>query len=121
MDRIKVEVAYATAQLQEVVALILVEGARAIDAVRASDLAARHPGFDPDAAALGIFGKIVPPDTGLSDGDRVEIYRPLLADPKDARRTRAAQQPKAARPPQPARHTRRPRVAQKAARSAGKR
>jgi len=107
MDRIKVEVAYATAQLQEVVALILEEGALAIDAARISGLAARHPGLDVDAAVLGVFGKIVPPDTRLRDGDRVEIYRPLLSDPKDARRARAAQEPKAARPAQPRRRPRR--------------
>ena len=49
----------------------------------------RFPDLDPAHGPIGIFGRVVAPDALLKDGDRVEIYRPLLADPKDARRTRA--------------------------------
>ena len=91
MARLRIEVCYATAQCQEVVALEMEEGARAIDAVLASGLAGRYPQIDLAALVLGIFGKVVAPDTVLRAGDRVEIYRPLTADPKQARRARAAQ------------------------------
>jgi putative ubiquitin-RnfH superfamily antitoxin RatB of RatAB toxin-antitoxin module len=57
--------------------------------VRASRLLERHPEIDLGRHKLGIYGKVVRPDARLSDGDRVEIYRPLLLEPKEARRRRA--------------------------------
>lgn len=65
-------------------------GATVWQAVAASGLAAAFPG-DVDPQRLGIFATRVKPDTVLQDGDRVEIYRPLTLDPKDARRRRARQ------------------------------
>jgi putative ubiquitin-RnfH superfamily antitoxin RatB of RatAB toxin-antitoxin module len=59
--------------------------------VRASGLLEKHPGLD--ARKIGIYGKLVDPGAALRDGDRVEIYRPLLLDPKEARRRRAARKP----------------------------
>lgn len=76
-------------------------GATLADALRMSGVAARHSGLDPlaaEAAGVGIHGRLVGPDTVLHDGDRIELYRPLRIDPKEARRARQRAQ-KAARPP----------------------
>lgn len=80
--RLHVEVVYALARAQDIVALQLPEGSSAGDAVAASGLAA-------SGARLGIGGREVNPREALQDGDRVEILRPLAIDPKDARRLRA--------------------------------
>lgn len=87
MTRLKVEVVHALPGHQQVVSLELEAGASALDAVRASGLAARY-------AALAIFGRRVAPETKLRDGDRVELLRPLAADPNEARRRRAMGQRK---------------------------
>ena len=87
MAAIRVEVVYAAPAGVEAVPLRLPEGATAGDALRASGLAERHPAIDP--ARLGVFGRRVTPQTRLADGDRLELYRPLAADPKEARRRRA--------------------------------
>lgn len=65
-------------------------GARVRDALQASGLAAA--GVDWRAAGVGIWGRKSAPDQGLREGDRVEVYRPLLVDPKAARRERFARQ-----------------------------
>ena len=62
------------------------------DAVRESGLALRHPGSKLAEAALGVWGAFVSADQVLRDRDRVEVYRPLLVDPKEARRRRQQQQ-----------------------------
>ena len=85
---IRVEVAYALPERQTLRELRLPEASTVADAIRASGLLEDFP--DLDAARVGIFGRAVRPDARLSDGDRVEIYRPLVADPKEARRKRAA-------------------------------
>ena len=59
------------------------------DALDRSRIAARHPEFDFAACAVGIFGRNVDRDHVLVQGDRIEVYRPLLADPKESRRKRA--------------------------------
>jgi uncharacterized protein len=81
MVRIKVEVVYALAGEADAVTLSLPAGSTAAEAVAASGLT--QPG------KIGIFGKVVDPGIRLADGDRVEIYRPLALDPKEARRRRA--------------------------------
>ena len=86
--RLHCEVAYARPDRQWIVAVELPDGASAIDALRASQLPMLCPEIVPESAILGIFGKVVPADHRLRDGDRVEIYRPLAADPRDARRAR---------------------------------
>jgi len=91
--RIRVEVVYALRQEQALVAFEVEEGASVRDAVDRSGLLLRYPEITL-AAGLGIFGKPVEPDRRLRDGDRVEIYRPLLADPKQARRERAERRKK---------------------------
>ena len=85
----KVEVAYAGPEGQWLVTLELDEGATALDAVLRSGIPDRLPVFDTSFARLGVFARPVAHGTPLRDGDRVEIYRPLLADPKSARRERA--------------------------------
>jgi putative ubiquitin-RnfH superfamily antitoxin RatB of RatAB toxin-antitoxin module len=66
--------------------LQLSSGATVADALRASGLAERHPGLD--AASVGVWGHVQPLDHPLRDRDRVEWYRPLTVDPKEARRLR---------------------------------
>ncbi|MEI6723060.1 MAG: RnfH family protein [Betaproteobacteria bacterium] len=92
MARLKVEVVYATPAQQDVVELELEEGATALDAWEASGLAARHPEMAGSEWMLGIFGKRVKPTVPLQDGDRVEAYRPLQVNPKEARREKALRQ-----------------------------
>jgi putative ubiquitin-RnfH superfamily antitoxin RatB of RatAB toxin-antitoxin module len=88
--RIAIEVVHALADEQEVVALSLDPGATVRDALEASGLLRRYPGIDATKeSAVGVFGRIVALDTELAHGDRVELYRPLQADPKEARRRRA--------------------------------
>jgi putative ubiquitin-RnfH superfamily antitoxin RatB of RatAB toxin-antitoxin module len=81
MARLHVEVVYALAGKQEVVALQLPHGASAAQAAVAS-------GFGAAGMRLGIGGKEVSPGQALKDGDRVEMLRPLAVDPKEARRLR---------------------------------
>jgi putative ubiquitin-RnfH superfamily antitoxin RatB of RatAB toxin-antitoxin module len=85
---IAVTVAWATPDLQDIVPLTLPVGATLANAVARSGLLDRH-GIDPGATRVGIHGRLARDDTVLADGDRVEIYRPLVADPKEARRLRA--------------------------------
>jgi putative ubiquitin-RnfH superfamily antitoxin RatB of RatAB toxin-antitoxin module len=87
---IRVEVCYALPDRQEVVALELAQGACVLHALQASGLLAKYADINLDLNKVGVFSKIVKLDTLLRDHDRVEIYRPLLADPKDVRRQRAA-------------------------------
>lgn len=86
----RVEVVYALPGSCEAIEIDVPPGSTAEEAVRASGLAERHPGID--LSALGIFGRRVAPDAVLAEGDRVEIYRPLALDPKEARRQRARRQ-----------------------------
>ena len=85
----KVEVAYAGPEGQWLVELDLDDGATALEAVLGSGIPARLSSFDAVSVRLGVFSRAVPHDAPLREGDRVEIYRPLLADPKSARRARA--------------------------------
>jgi uncharacterized protein len=64
-------------------------GSTVIQAVKQSGILQELPEVDFDPSRLGIFSRRVAPDDVLQDGDRVEIYRPLTLDPKDARRRRA--------------------------------
>jgi putative ubiquitin-RnfH superfamily antitoxin RatB of RatAB toxin-antitoxin module len=65
--------------------------ATAFDAVRASGVLERYPELSVSEPSVGIWGRACPLDTRLSDGDRVELYRPLTMDPNEARRLRARQ------------------------------
>jgi putative ubiquitin-RnfH superfamily antitoxin RatB of RatAB toxin-antitoxin module len=86
----RVEVAYATPVRQEVIEVSVRPGATLEQVIRASGLLARFPEIDLTRQRVGIFGEIARLQDAVHDGDRVEIYRPLLADPKEVRRQRAA-------------------------------
>lgn len=86
-----VEVAYARPDKQEIVSINVPEGTTAMDAVKLSGIVAIFPEIDVEAIDMGIFGKVIkkPAEHELRDGDRVELYRPLQIDPKQARLNRA--------------------------------
>ena len=85
---LRCEVAYARPDRQWLIAVVLPDGATALDALRASQLVAQCHEVVPERAVLGVFGKVVGADYRLRDGDRVEVYRPLESDPREARRAR---------------------------------
>ena len=88
-DPIQVEVAYAAAPHRvEHIALRLPPGATVADALRASGLAERLGAQAMNGLRLGVWGRSCEPPTPLRDRDRVELYRPLQVDPKEARRLR---------------------------------
>lgn len=90
-EEIKVEVVYALPSRQEVVPLTLPAGSTLQQALEASGLLVKYPEIDLAKNKFGIYSKISKLDTVLRDRDRVEIYRPLIADPKEVRKQRAAQ------------------------------
>jgi putative ubiquitin-RnfH superfamily antitoxin RatB of RatAB toxin-antitoxin module len=90
VEVIDVEVAYAEVDEQVIVPLQVPVGTSAGEAVRRSGLAEQFPDMDSNTASIGVFGIPVSPCAPLAQGDRVEIYRPLQVDPKEARRQRAA-------------------------------
>jgi len=85
------EVAYALPQKQSILVVESDEPMTAIEAVTASGVFEVFPDIDRDNLKLGVFGKLAKADAPLNEGDRVEIYRPLIADPKEARKRRAAE------------------------------
>jgi len=87
-DTLNIEVAYAESERQFLRRVVLPSGATVADEVKASGLEAEFA-IDASNLAVGVWSKIVARDTPLNDGDRVEVYRPLTADPKEARRRRA--------------------------------
>lgn len=88
---IDVEVAYALPEGQKIIALQVVLGTTAYEAALQSGIDKAFPGLDIEGSDMGIFGKAVKPrDYQLQAGDRVEIYRPLIIDPKEVRKNRAA-------------------------------
>lgn len=90
-EQIRVEVVYALPNKQEIVAIGLNEGATVLQAIEQSGLLEKYPEIDLAKNKLGVFAKLVKPDTVLRHRDRVEIYRPLIADPKAVRKQRAAE------------------------------
>ena len=90
-DKITVEVAYALPEQQKILTVEVDDGATALDAAQASGITRVFPGLELEHADMGVFGKTIKPrDYQLRAGDRVEIYRPLIADPKEVRKKRAA-------------------------------
>jgi putative ubiquitin-RnfH superfamily antitoxin RatB of RatAB toxin-antitoxin module len=91
-EMIEVEVVYALPHKQKIYALLVEQGTSALAAAKRTAVAKDFDGVDLDSVKLGIFGQNikVPADHVLQAGDRVEIYRPLIADPKEVRRKRAA-------------------------------
>ena len=88
---IRVEVAYALLDEQKIIALDVAPGSTALEAARQSGIVKQFPGLDLEVSDMGVFGKVVKPlEYVVQAGDRVEIYRPLKADPKEVRKKRAA-------------------------------
>lgn len=88
---ILIEVAYALPDEQALIPLYVPEGTTVREAIEKSGILDRFPQIDVNKAKVGIFGKLAKGDTPLREKDRVEIYRPLIADPKEVRRQRAEQ------------------------------
>jgi putative ubiquitin-RnfH superfamily antitoxin RatB of RatAB toxin-antitoxin module len=86
---IKVEVFYANAEKQFLQEVEILQGAKAIEAIQQSTVLQQFPEIDLTKNQIGIFSKKINLDTELKAGDRIEIYRPLLIDPKEARKNRA--------------------------------
>lgn len=86
-----VEVAFARPDRQEILPVKVPEGTTAVEAVKLSGIVDIFPEIDPDTIDMGIFGKVIkkPAEHPLREGDRVELYRPLKIDPKQARLNRA--------------------------------
>jgi len=89
--QIHVEVVYGRQYRQKVAQVILNEGATLREAVERSGLLAEFPEIDLAKNKLGIWNKLAKLDAVVRDKDRVEIYRPLIADPKEVRKQRAAE------------------------------
>ena len=86
-----VEVAYALAKKQSLISLEVKEGTTLKEAIEASGILEIYNQIDLSKQQVGIFSKFASLDTVLREKDRVEIYRPLVADPKEVRKERAAQ------------------------------
>ena len=90
-ERIHVEIAYARPDVQVLIPVELEAGATVEEAVRRSGVLERFPEIDLGGRnKVGVWNRVTALDAPLRDGDRVEIYRPLVADPKEVRRQRAA-------------------------------
>lgn len=90
-SEMRVEVAFALPLQQTLLSLAVPVGATVREAIDASGILSLHPEIDLEALKTGIFGRIAKLDEVLNPGDRVEIYRPLKADPKEVRRRLAAE------------------------------
>ena len=90
-QRIEVEVAYAREQAQALIPVTGDPGLTAREAIERSGVTRQFPEIDLAVNKVGIYGKLISLDQFLESGDRVEIYRPLIADPKEQRKKRAAE------------------------------
>jgi len=90
-DQIEVEVAYAREDEQAILSVAAHMGLTAREAIERSGILERFSEIDLARNKIGVFGKLAKLDQVLEPGDRVEIYRPLIADPKEARKKRAAE------------------------------
>ena len=89
-NQIMVELIYATPQEQEIITIEVEQGVNVGQAIHQSGILTNYPEIDLDAVKVGIFGKVAKLDRVLEARDRIEIYRTLIADPKQARKNRAA-------------------------------
>lgn len=87
-----VEVCYALPNKQQIIALEVRQGTTVFEAAQQSGIEQQFAGLELESAKLGVFGKVVakPRQVLIQAGDRVEVYRPLIADPKEVRKARAA-------------------------------
>lgn len=88
-ETLSATVVYATPERQLVLPVLVPAGSTLRDAVIASGLLAQEPSLDVVRLDLGVFNRPRPADALLRAGDRIEVYRPLTVDPKEARRVRA--------------------------------
>ncbi|GMM69934.1 RnfH family protein [Alteromonas sp. MTD1] len=86
---INIEVAYALPTKQTIVDVALKEGTTVQQAIEASNILEQFPDIDLKATKVGVWSRVVKLNDTLIDGDRIEIYRPLIADPKEIRKRRA--------------------------------
>src|SRR5210317_1885138 len=89
--KVHIEIAYATPHKQVILEQEVDAGTSPREAVIESKIDQYFSGIDKKNCDIGIFGKAIRPDHELENGDRIEIYRPLIADPKEVRKKRAAQ------------------------------
>lgn len=92
MGELQVEVAYAKPQTQKIIALTVPAGTTLFEAAERSGIIEQFPEIDLETVKMGVFGKLEakPKEREIRNGERVELYRPLIADPKEARKRRAA-------------------------------
>lgn len=93
-DRITVEVVYARSDEQVIIELNVATDTTVEQAIRSSKILERFPEIDLRVHKVGVFGRLAELSQSLRHRDRVEIYRPLIADPKELRKKRAAQSPR---------------------------
>ncbi|MBI5329698.1 MAG: RnfH family protein [Betaproteobacteria bacterium] len=89
--QVHVEVVYARTDSQKAIPLTLAQGTTVQQAIERSGLLAEFPEIDLEKNKLGVWNKLAKPDQILRDKDRIEIYRALIADPKEVRKQRAAE------------------------------
>lgn len=94
---IEIELVYAKPERQTLLSLQVPEGTSVCAALELSGILQEHPEINLNTQAVGIFGEVVALETIVASGDRIEIYRPLRIDPKEARRLRAKKQAKVLR------------------------
>lgn len=96
-ETVGVAVAYAAAGVEHVIDVIVAEGATLEAAIKASGLGERVAGFDLASHQVGVWGRIRPRQSAVREGDRIEVYRPLVVDPNTARQRRVAKKAAALR------------------------
>ena len=89
-DKIMIEVSYALPKKQIIIPVLVSKGISVKEAIELSGILKKFEEIDLSSNQVGIFGKLTSLDKSLRDHDRIEIYRPLIADPKEIRRKRAA-------------------------------
>ncbi|MBL8415649.1 MAG: RnfH family protein [Propionivibrio sp.] len=90
-ELMRIEVIYPLPEKQEIFTVSLPAGASVRQAIEASGVLLKYPEIDLSKNKIGVFARLAKPDTPLRDRDRVEIYRSLIADPKEVRKQRAAE------------------------------
>ncbi|SJL82634.1 RnfH family protein [Vibrio palustris] len=88
---IHVEVVYALPHEQRVINVMVKQDMTAEQIIEQSGVLTMYPEIDLDKNSIGVFSRNIKRNATVRDGDRIEIYRPLLADPKEIRRKRAEQ------------------------------
>ena len=88
-NKIKIEVVYALPHEQTLLKLEVPEKTTIADAIKLSGLMEKYPEIDLEKGKFGLYGKLSKTDVVLREKDRVDIYRPLIADPKEVRKKRA--------------------------------